>query len=336
MKSFRKIACHCFLFALFIFCTTLFTSGVANAAGVAIKIGWTTSDGAKDPYAIAAREFANALEEVSPGTFTVKFFPNRQLGDEKEMLEGLSFGTINAAVITNAVVANTVPAFQLNDMPFLYSNEAQAHKVLDGEVGQELMKKLEKKKIIGLGFAEAGFRNMINNKRPVYEPADVRGVKYRVMQNPLFIKMFSALGGNAVPMAWGEVFTAVQQGTIDGLEIPVAVIHSNKFADVTKNLSLTRHTYSALSLLYSKRSFDKLSSEQQASVRKASRLAIDRQRQKVATNTLDIIENLKAQGMEVNDIKDPSMFRNLVGDVYEEFKPKIGAVLFDKALAEVQ
>lgn len=336
MKSFRKTACQCFLFVLFMFCTTLFTSGVASAEGITLKIGWTTSDGAKDPYAIAAREFATALEEVSPGTFTVKFFPNRQLGDEKEMLEGLSFGTINAAIITNAVVANIEPSFQLNDMPFLYSNEAQAHKVLDGEVGQELMRKLAKKKIIGLGFAEGGFRNMINNKRPVYEPKDVSGVKYRVMQNPLFIEMFSALGGNAVPMAWGEVFTAVQQGTIDGLEIPVAVIHSNKFSDVTKNLSLTKHTYSALSLLYSNRSFKKLSPEQQDSVRKAARLSIDRQRQKVAQNTLEIIEELKTQGMNVNTIKNPQDFRALVGNIYEEFKPQIGIELFNKTLTEVQ
>ncbi len=177
---------------------------------------------------------------------------------------------------------------------------------------------------------------MINNKRPVYVPADVSGVKYRVMQNPLFIKMFSALGGNAVPMAWGEVFTAVQQGTIDGLEIPVAVIHSNKFADVTKYLSLTKHTYSALSLLYSQRAFKKLTSEQQDTVHKAARLAIDRQRQQVAQNTLEIIESLKSQGMEVYEIKDPGAFRDLVGDIYKEFRPKVGTALFDKALAEVQ
>src|SRR5690606_10911150 len=135
---------------------------------------------------------------------------------------------------------------------------AQAHKVLDGPIGEQLAKKLAAKGVYVLGFMEGGFRNMINNRKPVAEPADVSGVKYRVMQNPVFIDMFSSLGGSAVPMAWGETFTAVQQGTIDGLEIPIAVINANKFNEVTKYLSLTNHTYSAIPLLVSKRSFDKL------------------------------------------------------------------------------
>ena len=214
----------------------------AHAAEVTLKIGWTTSDGPQDPYAITARALAAELDKLSPGTFELQFFPSGQIGDEKEMLEGLSFGTIDMGIITNAVIANIEPAFQLNDLPFLYANEAQAHDVLDGEIGQELLGKLSSQNIVGLGFAEGGFRNMINNSKPVAQPEDVGGVKYRVMQNPVFIEMFGALGGNAVPMSWGEVFTAVQQGTIDGLEIPVAVVQSGKFADVVKYLSLTRHT----------------------------------------------------------------------------------------------
>jgi len=112
--------------------------------------------------------------------------------------------------------------------------------------------------VLLIGFFEGGFRNMINNVRPVEKPEDVQGVKYRVMQNPVYIGMFSSLGGNAVPMAWGETFTAVQQGTIDGLEIPLAVIDQNKYFEVTKYLSLTNHTYSAIGLVVSKRSFDRL------------------------------------------------------------------------------
>ena len=301
------------------------------AADVTLKLGWTTSDGAKDPYAIAARAFADALQAEAPGAFEVQFFPNRQLGDEKEMLEGLSFGTLDAAVI-----ANIEPAFQLNDMPFLYSSEADAHKVLDGEVGQAMLAKLASRKIVGLGFAEGGFRNMINNVRPVSAPADVEGVKFRVMQNPVFIGMFKSLGGNAVPMAWGETYTAVQQGTIDGLEIPVAVIKSNKYAEVTKYLSLTKHTYSALGMMMSQKAFDKLSSKQQAAVCAATTAAVKAQRTQVAANTAEIIAALKAAGMEVNEVSDPAAFRGLVGGVYEEFKPGIGAELFDKALAQVQ
>lgn len=307
----------------------------AMAADVTLKLGWTTSDGATDPYAIAARDFAAALEAEMPGVFEVKYFPNRQLGDEKEMIEGMSFGTIDGGIITNAVIANVEPAFQLLDLPFLFANEAQAHKVLDGDVGQELMGKLRNRGIIGLGFAEGGFRHMINNTRPVAQPDDVSGVKYRVMQNPVFLEMFSSLGGNPVPMAWGETFTAVQQGTIDGLEIPVAVIQANKFAEVTKYLSLTRHTYSALGVLISKRSFEKMTKEQQEAVRRAAPKAIAAQRAQVAENTKQIIEELKAAGMTVNEINDPAAFRAKVTGVYDRFKPRIGAELMDKALAEV-
>ena len=172
----------------------------------------------------SAPQIKKELEARSNGRIDVQLFPNRQLGDEKPMIEGMRLGTVDAGVITNAVIAQIEPAFQLNDLPFLFESEPQAQKVLDGPVGQRLQKKLEAKGVVLVGFLEGGFRSMINNVRPVEKPEDVQGVKYRVMQNPVYIGMFSSLGGYAVPMAWGETFTAVQQGTIDGLEIPLAVI----------------------------------------------------------------------------------------------------------------
>ena len=317
-------------------CLGALTVAMPALADTKLRMGWTTSDGANDPYAITARMVADEIEKALPDTFDVAMFPNGQLGDEKQMLEGLNFGTLDMAIITNAVIANIEPAFQLNDMPFLYSSEAQAHDVLDGEVGETLLGKLESNGIVGLGFAEGGFRHMINNKRPVAKPEDVAGVKYRVMQNPVFIGMFDALGGNATPMAWGETYTATQQGTIDGLEIPLAVIASNKYADVTKYLSLTKHTYSALGVLASKRFYDGLDADRQQALREAVAKAIARQREQVAANADAVIAELKDAGMEVNEIEDADAFRSKVSDVYETFKPEIGADLFDKALAQVK
>lgn len=307
----------------------------ALAGPVVIKMGWTTSDGPTDPYAIAAREFKSALEEEAPGQFDVQFYPNRQLGDEKEMLEGLSFGTLNAAVITNAPIASIQPAFQVNDMPFLYADREKAHEVLDGPVGQELMRRLAEKNIVGFGFAEGGFRQMINNVRPIFMPADVEGIKWRVMQNPVYIGMFRALGGNAVPLAWGEAFTAVQQGTVDGLEIPIAVIQNNGYYEVTDYLSLTNHTYSALGMLMSQRTWDKLGADKQNAVKKAMRKAIDRQREKNAANVAKLLEKLKEEGMKVNKVKDPAAFRAKVKPVYDEFKPSIGPEFMDQVLSAV-
>ncbi|MDZ4126411.1 MAG: TRAP transporter substrate-binding protein, partial [Hydrogenophaga sp.] len=264
-------------------CLTFGTAAQAQTPTV-IKLGWTTSDGPQDPYAVGARAFKSAVERDSGGRIEVQLFPNRALGDERQMLEGMRFGTVDAGIITNAVIAQLEPAFSVNDLPFLYATEAQAHKTLDGEIGKELGTKLAGKGIVLLGFMEGGFRNMINNKRPVTTPADVQGVKYRVMQNPVFIDMFTSLGGSAVPMAWGETFTAVQQGTIDGLEIPLAVIESNKYFEVTKFLSLTNHTYSAIGLVISKRTLDKLPGDLRKAVQTAANSAIAMQRQVAAAD----------------------------------------------------
>lgn len=311
-------------------------AGPALAQKTTLKMGWTTTDGPTDPYAIGARAFKEEVEKRSGGRIEVQLFPNRQLGDEKDMLEGMRFGTVDAGIITNAVIANVEPSFQLNDLPFLYASEAQAHKVLDGEVGDTLAKKLEAKGVYVLGYMEGGFRNMINNRRPVVEPADVSGVKYRVMQNPVFIDMFSSLGGSAVPMAWGETFTAVQQGTIDGLEIPIAVINANKYNEVTKYLSLTNHTYSAIGLLVSKRSFDRLPDDLKTAVREAGKAATAAQRKASAANVQVLLADLKSKGMQVNEVRDPAAFRTSVKSVYDKFRPAIGPELMDTALKAVQ
>jgi tripartite ATP-independent transporter DctP family solute receptor len=313
-----------------------FGGGALAQSKHVIKIGWVTPDSPQDPYATGARTFKQAVERQSNGRIEVQLFPNRQLGDEKPMLEGLRFGTVDAAVITNAVVAQIEPAFQVNDLPFLYASEAQAHKVLDGKVGQVLARKLDAKGVVALGFMEGGFRHMINNVRPVSKPEDVKGVKYRVMQNPVYIDMFSSLGGNAVPMAWGETFTAVQQGTIDGLEIPIAVIDSSKYNEVTKYLSLTNHTYSMIALLISKRTMDKLPRDLQAVVREAGRTAVGAQRIAAGANAKALVDTLAKKGMKVNPVGDVGPFRASVRPVYEKFKGSIGADLMNDVLTAVK
>ncbi|WP_440996632.1 TRAP transporter substrate-binding protein [Arhodomonas sp. SL1] len=313
---------------------TLGLASVAHAE-TTIRLGWTTADSEVDPYAIAAHYFAEELENEAPGEFDVKFFPNHQLGNDTEMLQGMQLGTLDAGVITGTQVGQLDSGFQLNDLPFLYANNAQAHAVLDGEVGQELLDRLASQGIVGLGFPEAGFRHAINNVRPIHEPADFEGVKLRVQPSDLFIASFRAIGANPVPMAWSDVFTAVQQGTVDGLEIPLPVIYANKYPEVTDYLSLTRHTYNALALLMSKQTFDALSPELQEAVRSAAETAIERQRETVAGNNDEILANIREAGMEVNDVEDVEAFRDRVSGVYEEYRDAIGPELLDRALEQV-
>lgn len=329
----RKIRFFATLFAALL----LLPGGTAGAQQkFNIKIGWVTPENPQDPYAAGAILFKQTVERQSQGRIEVQLFANRQLGDEKPLLEGLRFGTVDAAVITNAVIGQVEPAFQVNDLPFLYRDEAQAHKVLDGKVGQMLAKKLEAKGIVSLAYMEGGFRHMINNVRPVNRPEDVKGVKYRVMQNPVYIEMFSSLGGNAVPMAWGETYTAVQQGTVDGLELPIGPIDSLKANEITKYLSLTNHTYSMIALLMSKKTFDKLPKDLQVVVREAGKSALGPQRIAAAANGKMLLAGLEKKGMKVNTVTDLTPFRNAVKPMYKKFEPSIGADVMSEVMAAVK
>ena len=314
-----------------------FAAAPAHAANeVVSRLGWASPDSMRDPYGIGANAFKQAVEAKSDGKIKVQFFPNRQLGDEKQLMEGVRFGTVDAAIATNSVLTQIEPAFLINDLPFLFTSAEQGRAVLDGEVGSILADKARAKGIVVLGYFEGGFRHMINNVKPVSQPADVSGVKYRVMQNPIFIDMFRALGGAAVPMAWGETFTAVQQGTIDGLEGTVGIAAAGKMFDVSKYLSLTNHTYSVGELMMSKRFFDRLSSEQQEIVKQAAREAVQAQRRLNDENTAALLVELRGQGVQVNEVQNMASFRDAMKPLHEQYRERIGAELYDKAMQAVQ
>ncbi|ODT84056.1 MAG: transporter [Pelagibacterium sp. SCN 64-44] len=314
----------------------MWVSGSALAADYSIKLGWVTPDSDVDPYAIGANAFKRLVEERSDGRIEVITYPNRQLGDERQLLEGLRFGTVDAGVIVNAVVSQLEPAFQINDLPFLYGTEEQAYAVLDGHPGEMLAEKLDAKGVIVLGYMEGGYRSMVNNIRPVETPQDVAGVKYRVMQNPVYIDMFSMLGGNAIPMEWGETFMAVQQGTIDGLEMPVALADAAKYYEVADYLSLTNHTYSVANLLMSKRSFERLPEDLRQIVREAATEAVAEQRVRQQEVEAETVKDLETKGMKVNQITDVALFREAVRPIYEKYRDAIGSELMDEVFAIIQ
>lgn len=301
-------------------------------AATVLKIGWTTADSKSDPYAITAHYFAEELEKQAPGEFKVQFYGGHQLGDEMQMLQGLQLGTLDMGVITGTVVGNVIPSYQLNDLPFLYNSNQQAHEALDGAAGQILADDIKAKKITNLGFAEAGFRHVINNTRAIEKPEDLKGIRLRVQPSDMFIDSFRALGSNPVPLPWGDAFTAVQQGTIDGLEIPLAVIYANKFPEVTKYLSLTKHSYNALALLVSDSKLNKLSPELQEKIKVAAKDAISRQREVMAKSDQEILDKIKEAGMAVNDIEDLSAFRDLESDVYDKYSRSIGEDVLNAVL----
>lgn len=301
-----------------------------------LRLGTTSGDGAQDPYAVGMRGFKAAVEKrLGPDRIEVQLFPNRAIGDERPLVDGMRLGTVDMGVITNAVIAQIEPAFQVNDMPFLYAEEAQAHRVLDGPVGSQLKTRLEGRGILALGFMEGGFRHMINNVRPVAKPEDLKGIKFRVLQSPIYVEMYRSLGGTAVPMAWGETFTAVQQGAVDGLEVPLGVIDQNKLYEITKFLSLTGHIYSMIALLISKRSFDRMPAEMKAAVIEAGREATAEQRATNGRLQAQFRQSLSGR-MQVNEVADKAAWRRGVLPMYESFRGQIGADIIRDALAAVQ
>ena len=309
----------------------------AQAEPVKLRMGSATADAPTDVYRITFDELNKALNEVAPGQFELSFFPNRQLGDEKEMVQGLQLGTLDLAAITNSVVANVVPAFVVTDLPFLFPDQAKAIEILDGPLGDQLLADLDAKGVVGLAFCEAGYRHMLNNVRPVKTPSDVIGSKFRVMQSPIFIGMFTNLQGSPVPMAWGDAITAFQQGAIDGVEVPAWVVSGSNLDQMAKFMSLTRHVYSTAPLMMSKTSFNRLSSEQQEALKAAAKTACAAERVQSALQESKIVEDLATKWrMQINEIDDAGPFQNAMLPVYENFRDQIGSERLDAWLAAVK
>ena len=313
--------------ALFMFVPT------AISAEKKLKLGFVTSANEKDPYYITAKKFADLVKEYTNDRYAVDIFGSGQLGNESEMIKNLTMGTMDVGVITNAPVGSFANEFMVLDLPFMFPSAKVAHEVLDGPAGKMLLEKLGKLQITGLAFSEGGFRHMINNVRPVHIPADLQSVKYRVMKTPVYIGMFQNLSANAVPMPWGEVFSAVQQKVVDGLEIPVPVIYANKFYEVTKYLSLTGHTYSPLVIMVSNRTWKGLSAEDQQIFQKAALEAARYERAEIATIVDQYLKDLAAEGMEINEVEDKTPFQEGVKPMYKEFEGKIGKDVLDTFIA---
>ncbi len=282
----------------------------------------------KDGFHIAALKFKELVETRTKGAVKVEVFPNASLGDERTLIEGMQIGTISMGVITNGPVANFLPEIAAFEMPFLFSSPEEAYKVLDGSVGKKVLDKLEAINLKGLAYAERGFRNLTNSKKPVKTPADMAGLKIRVMENPVYIDTFKTLGTNAVPMAWTEALTALQQGTIDGQENPINVIYSFKLNETQKYLTLTKHSYAPALFLMSKKVYGSFNKETQDILVKAAQEAAVHERKWNAEQMADQLKTLKERGMQIIE-PDTAAFQAAVKPVYAKYGPKFGTLLED-------
>lgn len=306
------------------------SDGAKDAKSVTvIKVGHVLAP--DHPYTTGLKKFAEIVEKNSNGKMKVNVFHSSQLGNERDMIEALQLGTQQMALVSTAPLASFTKQFLVFDLPFIFKDYQGAYKVLDGEIGQSIMKTLDAQGIVGLAYWENGFRHVTNSKQPIQKPSDLANQKIRLMENPIHMDTFRAMGALPMPMAFGELFTALQQKTIDAQENPVPIIWTSKFYEVQKYCSLTGHFYAAAPLLVSKKFYDSLPAEHQKILRDAAIEARDYERGLLAQQNKDFIGKLKEKKMEVIEV-DKKPFQDAVKSVWTKYEPTIGKELIQKVV----
>lgn len=301
-----------------------------------IQIGFTTAAIDSDPYYIFAKNFSEIVDKKTNGRIKIEVKGGGQLGQEGEMFTGMQIGTTDMAVMTNAYVSGYIPAAGLFDLPFIFKNNEEAARILDGKLGIEVLNEYEKFGIKALAYGEGGFRHLVTLKNQVRKPEDFKGLKIRCMETESYIATYAALGTNAVPMAWSETITGLQQGTIDGLDIPISVIYANGFSDIAKDLNLTGHFYSPLIICMSKKIFDSFDENDKKILIESAKEAGQICRDFNKNSESKMLEEMKAQGMEIVDDVDIPAFQNILKDFYSKRSKNIGGNYVEELMKEIK
>lgn len=290
---------------------------------VTLKFANVTSQSAKD----AGKVFKEIAEKESGGSLVINLFPDNQLGDDRVAVETTVFGDIDIAASSTSPLATMFPDLYAFDAPFLFLNANQAYTALDGKAGQAILKGMEKKGLKGLTYWENGFRNFTDNKVAAKRPEDVKGMKIRTMENEVHLAAWSAFGANPTPMAFTELFTALQQGTVDGQENPLGIIDGNKFQEVQKYVSLTQHVYTPYIVVMNLEKYNKLSDAQKAAIEKATKESTDFQRKQSQKYEGQILDKLRKGGTVVTELsaEDKEAWQKRVVDakVFDRVKSKM-------------
>lgn len=310
--------------------SALATTGLAITAVEAKEMNFAIVTPPEGHYGQGAKAFAEKMKELSGGDFVVNVKAGGSLGGEREILEGEQIGTIELAMTSTGPVGSFVPEIYALDFPFLFKDYASARKILDGEIGDELLSKFEDKGMIGLAWSENGFRHVTNSVHPVKTPADLQGLKLRTMENQVHIDAFKELGAAPTPMSWTEVLTSLQQGTIDGQENPIPIIVSNNMWDMQKYVTLTGHVYSPAVITMSKIHWDQLSDEEKGWIREASKAAVAATRKVVDQNEADGVKTMREHGMEVIEDVDKAAFQDAVEPTYERYGKEYGEQMIQR------
>ena len=285
------------------------------------------------PLEVGATKFAELVAAKSGGKFKVNVFPGGTLGGDAPNVSALQGGTIEFVMLNSGILASQVKDFEIFDFPFLFANAKEADAIVDGPFGQKLHAKLAEKGIIGLTFTELGFRNITNSKKSINSVEDLAGLKLRVIPNAINVDWVKAVGANPTPLAFPEVYAALEQKAIDGQENPLSVILANKFFEVQKNLAVTNHQYNPQSIIFSKKVWDSLAPADQKVLQDAAKEASAFQRKVNRDKSADDLAELKKAGMTVTEFSAAEQAK-----LRDKFKPVIdkhGAAI-SATVADVQ
>ncbi len=306
------------------------SSGSASASGSAAT-GSTAATGDAEyemiagtstpethPYNLGMNKIGELVSEKTDGAVKLDVFGNSQLGSERDLLEGLQLGSLQMTCTSTAPLAGFTDSFLVFDLPSIFETTEQARAVLDSEVGQEILHSVDDQGLVGLAWFENGFRNVTNNVRPITVPDDLKGIKIRTMENQMHMAAFQIMGADPTPMAMGDVFTALQQGTIDAEENPVPIVATNKFQEVQKYISMTGHIFSPTPVFIAKDYYEALPEEYQTAIQEAATEAAPYQREQIDEQNVSGLEELTNDGMEANE-PDKAPFQEATAPIYDQY-----------------
>lgn len=301
----------------------LVCASAAVQAQTVLKIGHVLAKGSH--YDIGANVFCDEIDKGTQGRYKCQIFPASALGGEREEIEATQLGTQDFVITSTGPVGNFVPEIKIVDVPFLFRDYNHARKTLDGAIGQDMLAKFQAHGLVALAWSENGFRHMTNNKRPIVSASDAAGLKMRTMENKVHMEGYRTFGILPTPMAFPEVFGALQQGVVDGQENPIPVILASKFSQVQKYLSLTGHVYSPALLLTSPRVWNQLSEADKKVFASAAKASVAATRRKVNDDEANGIAQLEKEGMQVVRQVNGNSFRDATKPAYANYARAFGA-----------
>jgi len=315
----------------------LMTAGPALAEIRDQTVKFASANNKGHPQVTGMEKFAELVKEKSGGKIEVKLFPGGTLGGDVQTISALQGGVIEMTVLNAGILASNVKEFGAVDLPFLFDSGEEADKVMDGPFGTSLMERLPATGLVGVAYWELGFRNLTNNRHPVTKLEDIKGLKIRTIQSPIPVELFNALGANAVPLPYTELYTALETGTVDGQENPSANIINAKFYEVQKYMTLTRHQYNPQIVLVSKKFWDGLNDEEKAVLQQAAVEARDFQRKVSREQDAAALEEIRKTGMEVSELspEETQKLRDAVKPMIEKFSADIGQETVEALFKEI-